>query len=230
MLRKNKIKQKEIMKKLRKLAENDLDGAAFNSSDIRSTNIAIDSAHVWLSTFVINSKHVSNSDFIIDSVDVWRAKDVFGSSGVKESYDIRNSIDVKNSRLVDNSTGVLNSFLVSGSGDVRNCYGLKNCNVVKNCLFCFDINRKQDYIFNQKVSGDRFVEVWQDIKNFNFYPSYSKSRELIIYGRNKIFFFSMPRMMVIDNKTAWRKMPEKMRQYITSLPEFDEKIFKAISG
>jgi hypothetical protein len=35
--------------------------------------------------------------------------------------------------------------------------------------------------------------------------------------------------MAVDNKTAWSKMPSDMIEYIKSLPEYDEQIFRAIT-
>ena len=34
----------------------------------------------------------------------------------------------------------------------------------------------------------------------------------------------------IDNKTAWLKMPKEMKDYLQSLPEFNEKIFNKVTG
>ena len=40
---------------------------------------------------------------------------------------------------------------------------------------------------------------------------------------------AFPELMVVDNKTAWSKIPPKMVEYIKSLPEYDEEVFKAIT-
>ena len=35
--------------------------------------------------------------------------------------------------------------------------------------------------------------------------------------------------MNVDNKTAWSKMPAEMKEYLQSLPEYDEKVFKEVT-
>jgi hypothetical protein len=35
--------------------------------------------------------------------------------------------------------------------------------------------------------------------------------------------------MFVDNKTAWSKMPDDMKKYLVSLPEYDEEVFKSIT-
>ena len=41
---------------------------------------------------------------------------------------------------------------------------------------------------------------------------------------------NIPSVLTIDNKTAWAKMPSEVLKYIQSLPEYNEKIFKKITG
>ena len=38
-----------------------------------------------------------------------------------------------------------------------------------------------------------------------------------------------PELMEVDDKTAWSKMPTEMLEYIKSLPEYNEKVFKKIT-
>lgn len=41
---------------------------------------------------------------------------------------------------------------------------------------------------------------------------------------------NIPSAFEIDNKTAWSTIPKAMEDYIKSLPEYSEKIFKKIIG
>ena len=41
---------------------------------------------------------------------------------------------------------------------------------------------------------------------------------------------NIPNIFEIDNKTAWSTMPKEMKEYIQSLPEYDEEIFNKITG
>ena len=83
-------------------------------------------------------------------------------------------------------------------------------------------------IFNKKVSEDRFNEVYNYIISFNWFPKFNNAEEL--NGNLEWYETNIPAIVSVDNKTAWSFMPENMKEYIQSLPEFNEKLFNKITG
>ena len=63
---------------------------------------------------------------------------------------------------------------------------------------------------------------------FNWTPKFDNFYEL--KGNKEWWTLCFPMLMTVDNKTAWSKMPKEMEEYIKSLPEFNEKIYNAITG
>lgn len=82
-------------------------------------------------------------------------------------------------------------------------------------------------LFNKKVKEERFEEVYAKIKSFDWVPHFNNSYEL--KGDKDWKSLCFPLLKEVDNKTAWSTMPEEMLEYIKSLPEYNEKIFKKIT-
>ena len=82
-------------------------------------------------------------------------------------------------------------------------------------------------LFNKKVTKERFEEVFKKIKSFNWTPKWDNFYEL--KGDKEWWSIAFPELMSVDNKTAWSKIPPEMLEYIKSLPEYNDKIFKAIT-
>ena len=82
-------------------------------------------------------------------------------------------------------------------------------------------------MFNKKTNEKRFNEVYGKILSFNYFPNFNNFYEL--KDNKEWWAVCFPELMTVDNKTAWSKMPLEMKEYIQSLPEYDEEIFKAIT-
>ena len=103
----------------------------------------------------------------------------------------------------------------------------KECEAIKNGLFCHKKEGAKYVLFNKKVLKARFEEVYKKIKSFNFTPKWDNFYDL--KGNKEWWVICFPELMSVDNKTAWSKIPPEMVEYIKSLPEYNEKIFKAIT-
>ena len=82
--------------------------------------------------------------------------------------------------------------------------------------------------FNKKITEERFNEIIDKLCSFNWYPKFNNAEEL--KGNLEWYEANIPNIVSVDNKTAWSFMPEDMKSYIKSLPEFNEKIFNKIIG
>ena len=150
-----------------------------------------------------------------------------GSTAVSDSTAVSSSYAVSSSNAVSYSTAVSSSYAVRSSTAVSDSYGLRECEAVKYGIFCYKKEGAKYVLFNKKVTKERFEEVFKEIKSFNWTPKWDNFYEL--KGNKEWWSIAFPELMSVDNKTAWSKIPPEMLEYIKSLPEYNEKIFKAIT-
>ena len=124
--------------------------------------------------------------------------------------------------------GVNGSNGVNWSYGVNNSYGINKCSAVSNSVFCAGIEAEKHMLFNKKVEKARFEQVYNKILSFEFYPNYNNFYKL--KGDKEWWSICFPELMNVDSKTAWSKMPAEMKEYLQSLPEYDEEVFKAVIG
>ena len=67
----------------------------------------------------------------------------------------------------------------------------------------------------------------QDLLEFGWYPVFNNAYEL--KGEKKWEETNIPEIKGVSAKEAWSEMPSEMRDYIKSLPEYDEEIFRKIT-
>ena len=189
---------------------------AVHYSDAVSYSNAVHSSYaVHSSNAVRSSSAVSLSNAVSNS------NAVFHSNAVRYSAAVRGSIAVHLSNAVSDSIAVCNSDAVHGS------YGIRRCDAIKYGIFCYAIECKKYVLFNKRVTEGRYKEVYQKIRDFNFFPHFDNFYEL--KGNKEWWALCFPELREVDNKTAWSKMPKEMLEYIKSLPEYDEEIFKNIT-
>ena len=152
---------------------------------------------------------------------------VSGSNAVSSSTAVSYSDAVNGSDAVSSSTAVSGSNAVRSSNAVRYSYGIRGCEAIKYGVFCYAIECKKYVLFNKKITKERYEEVYQNIRGFNFIPHFDNFYEL--KGSKEWWALCFPELCEVDNKTAWSKMPKEMLEYIKSLPEYDEEIFKKIT-
>ena len=125
------------------------------------------------------------------------------------------------------SYGINWSNGINWSYGINRSYGITKCNGLFNSIFCYNKSGK-NYLFNKKSKEDRIDDIKSRIYNFNWYPKFNNAEEL--KGNLKWYETNIPEIVRVDNKTAWSFMPENMKKYIQSLPEYDEKIFNKVTG
>ena len=87
-------------------------------------------------------------------------------------------------------------------------------------------------LFNKQVTEERIDEVkskFREVTN-NWYPKQTNAFEL--YLENGSAWSKVPVQDLVRKSWAnsWKDMPQVGIDYLASLPEFDEKIFKEVTG
>lgn len=84
-------------------------------------------------------------------------------------------------------------------------------------------------LFNTPITEERFNEV--DIKLGNWYPKFTNAEEpKEKYGNGEWRATPAPAIMGRTAKEAYAEMPTELVEYIKSLPEYDDEIFRKITG
>lgn len=152
---------------------------------------------------------------------------VTASSGVNWSDGVTASNGTHGGRGVNMSQGVNRSQGANRSQGVNESWGVILCEGVSRCLFCYKVSGKL-MLFNKSITEDRYNEVFYKINSFNWYPRFNNAE--MLKGNLEWYETNIPKIVEIDNKTAWSFMPRQMLNYIKSLPEYDEELFDKITG
>jgi hypothetical protein len=116
---------------------------------------------------------------------------------------------------------------VRDSSAVHDSWGVSECNGAYMSAFCFKKNGAAFCLFNKKRTEKRCQEVLKKLRSFGWSPKFDNTYD--IKGNKEWWALCFPEIMAVDNKTAWSKMPENMREYIFSLPEFNKKVWDEIT-
>ena len=85
-------------------------------------------------------------------------------------------------------------------------------------------------IFNKPVTVERFDEVWDKLNEWK--PDFTNAQQLKRkYGGN-VGWANTPVFKIIGRKASevYAEMPRELRDYIKAMPEYDDAIYKAITG
>ena len=179
------------------------------------------------STAVSNSTAVSDSNAVCCSTAVGNSTAVGYSNAVSNSTAVSDSAAVSNSDAVCNSTAVGYSTAVNNSNAVSYSFGIRNCCGAFESLFCAGKNGICRYIFNKKSTKKRVDEITKNLKKFGWVPSFSNWYD--IKGDKAWWAFCFPQLRCVTNADVWARIPAEMLEYIKSLPEFDEAVWKKIT-
>ena len=196
-----------------------------------------------------NSYGVSYSEGVSDSKGVSYSEGVSYSKGVSYGYGVSDSYGVSYSEGVSDSKGVSYGYGVSYSKGVSygygvsDSYGVRECKGVSTSMFCHEcegLSRsifayKQSgklLVFNKKVTEDRFNEIWNTIKHLmhKWSPDFTNATSL--YKLNGERWEKTPANKIVARcaTEAYADMPEELIAYIKALPEYDDGIFRRITG
>ena len=149
-----------------------------------------------------------------------------GTDGA-DGYGIHNGAGIRNGSGIRDGYGIYN-----GSG-IYNAYYCRDCEGISRCILCCGVEGAKLMIFNRKVSQERWDEVAAEIQNRvgNWDPDFTNAQELKAKADGQAWE-ATPADQICGRKNteAYADMPEELEAYIKSLPEYDAKIYSAITG
>ena len=84
-------------------------------------------------------------------------------------------------------------------------------------------------IFNKPVTVERFDEVWSKLNGWK--PDFTNAQRLKReFGDDKWANTPVFKITSREASEVYAEMPRKLREYIKAMPEYDDEIFKAITG
>lgn len=198
-----------------------------DSHGVAGSDGVLNSRGVLNSCGVLNSSGMAWSDGVLNSCGV------AGSRGIQESNGVSFSNEISWSRSIFKSCGVLlsggvsESCGVSESNGVSLSYGVLKSNGLHQGIFCYKKSGRL-YLFNEHCTEERFNEVYEKLLSFRWDPKFHNAEEL--KGDLEWCETNIPAITSVDIETAWSLMPKEMLEYIQSLPEYNEEVFKKVTG
>lgn len=192
----------------------------YDCAAVLDSNSIIHAQIINDSFLVCNSKVINSSKFILSSENIFYSREVIKSENV--SY----SSYIKKSKIILDSKYIRDSLLINYSHYIVECRNLSNC------LFCYYLNNKEDYVFNKEVSKLRLEKIRTELKcillNNKWDLKFTNYRQLRDNYREENA--TLYDFVEYANEEHFENFPEEAIKYLKSLPEFDAKIFKAITN
>jgi hypothetical protein len=155
------------------------------------------------------------------------------SSGIHSSSGINASEGICNSRGVNCSKGISKSYGVDNSSGISNSIGILNCHGIDSSIFCSNIPKKH-FLFDAEVSQYRHSVVSKNLTNIlnknKWSPTFNNLKSLYLKSGSEWKKTPITSAKELSKKEAWDDFPEEAIEYLRSLPEFNSKIFKKITG
>ena len=166
-------------------------------------------------------KKVLSFDEMVDACKKYRV-DSYGS-GISNGYGISDGYGISNGSGISDGYGISYGYGVNRSKHCRKCEGI-SC-----CLLCYGLEGAKLMLFNKPISKERFEEVYSELSSW--YPNFTNAEELKEkYGNGEWCATPAPAIVGRTAKEAYAEMPTELVEYIKSLPEYDDEIFRKITG
>ena len=144
-------------------------------------------------------------------------------NGIRDGYGIRNGYGISDGYGISYGSGIRDG---SGINTSMHCH---KCEGISRCIFCDGLEGAKLMIFNKPVTAERFNEVWG--KLIGWKPDFTNAQQLKReFGDDN--WASTPALKIAGRTASetYAEMPRELREYIKAMPEYDDQIFKAITG
>ena len=148
---------------------------------------------------------------------------ISNGSGIRNGYGISNGYGIRDGYGISNGDGIRNGYGINASMHCRKCEGISRC------IFCDGLEGAKLMIFNKPVTVERFDEVWSKLNGWE--PDFTNAQQLKReFGDDKWANTPIFKNTSREASEVYAEMPRKLREYIKAMPEYDDEIFKAITG
>lgn len=121
-----------------------------------------------------------NCYMIFDSDENWNCYYSYGMNGSKDSMDCYRVQKLELCYEVIDSNNCYKCAFVHNSSNCSDSLFLNNCIGCRNCIYCSNLVNKEYYLFNEKVSKERFEEIRNGFTSYEFLidklPQFEKFR------------------------------------------------------
>ena len=197
-----------------------------NDSKIAAEILEIVQILTW-DNFLDVIKQQSNATTDIEN-NIHGGRDIHGGRSIYGGCDINGGCGINGGRDIYGGCDIDGGENCMGVYDIYYC---RNCQGCKSCICCLDYTGK-NAVFNTPVSEQRVNEIKNNIRELadGWFPKFTNAYEL--YAANGQDWPSTPAPKIdgMDRTYAYADMPQKLVDYIKSLPEFDADIWQKITG
>ena len=163
-----------------------------------------------------------------------------GGRSIRGGYNIYGGRDISGGRSISGGYNIYGGCDISGGRSIyggENCMGAydimfcRNCQGCKSCICCLDYTGK-NAVFNQQASEQHVNEIKNSIRELtgDWLPKFTNAYELYAANGQDWSSTPVPKIEARDRTYAYADMPQKLVDYIKSLPEFDADIWQQITG
>ena len=143
--------------------------------------------------------------------------------GIIDGFGIRDGSGISNGSGISDGSGIRDGYGINASMHCRKCEGISRC------IFCDGLEGAKLMIFNKPVTVERFAEVWSKLNGWK--PDFTNAQQLKReFGDGKWANTPVFKITSREASEVYAKMPRKLREYIKAMPEYDDEIFKSITG
>lgn len=231
-----------------KLVPNDCQIKVEGGYDVTRSTYIMGGAYIKSSSSILGSKDINGSCDVSGGDNIVGSSDIYGSRYIAGSHHIYGGDEVDGSIYLYGGSYITYSVTIEGGNNIHGGYricggnniwggykikggdhiwGASNCNGISRAIFCYNKSGSL-MIFNKKCTVERFKAVFNNLRRFKWFPKFNNAIDLkgnLLWNETNI-----PEIKEVSKKVAWSTMPKEMEDYIKSLPEYNEKIFKKVTG
>ena len=172
---------------------------------------------------------ISDSSAIRNGYGISNGSAIRDGSGISDGSAIRNGYGISDSSAIRDGSGISNSSAIRDGSGINASRHCRKCEGISRCIFCDGLEGAKLMIFNKPVTVERFDEVWSKLNGWK--PDFTNAQQLKReFGDDKWANTPVFKITSREASEVYAEMPRKLREYIKAMPEYDDEIFKAITG
>lgn len=185
--------------------------------------------------YQVNGSGIRNGYGIRNGFGIRDGYAISDGSAISNGFGIRNGSGISDGYAISGGYGISGGYAISNGFGIHNGSGInasmhcRKCKGISRCIFCDGLEGAKLMIFNKPVTVERFDEVWSKLNGWK--PDFTNAQQLKReFGDGKWANTPVFKITSREASEVYAEMPRKLREYIKAMPEYDDEIFKAITG